>query len=463
MDTTKAVSVQTGLPMVSIPTTYAGAEWTPFFGVRNEQTRTKDAGFDARVEGIVYEPELTLRMPAQVTAGTALNALTHCAEALYVPGRTDESDEHALQGAALIARHLPAVLDDGSATSTARTGLLEGAMHGGAALRVGMGLGHAMAQSLGGRYGVPHGAMNAICLPPALRFNADVAGDEIARLAEAMGAEDPAARTEELAAIALDTRLRDYDIPRDDLGELSAATAERGAAKANPRVGHRRRDPPALRRRLVASDAARPGPRRVRRKGRAHPGAVVVASHPSFRPAPADHGRSGKEAAVSSPSLPPAPSLEQLRKQAKDLLRAHRAGDPQAVARVAAHEPGEPLKLTGAQHVVAREHGFPSWPRLKAYVERVAAHGPDLQHAYHEDLDYYEGRAYGLHASAPRRHRERRRRLRALRRPGDRGGRARRGRAPARLRELGGAAPPRRGPARLGRALRPRLPRRRGP
>jgi alcohol dehydrogenase class IV len=93
-----------------------------------------------------------------------------------------------------------------------------------------------MAQSLGGRYGVPHGAMNAICLPPALRFNADVAGDAIARLAEAMGAEDPAARTEELAAIALDTRLRDYDVPRDDLGELSAATAERGAAKANPRT-----------------------------------------------------------------------------------------------------------------------------------------------------------------------------------------------------------------------------------
>jgi alcohol dehydrogenase class IV len=202
--------------------------------VRNEQTRTKDAGFDARVEGIVYEPKLTLRMPPQVTAGTALNALTHCAEALYVPDRGEESDEHALQGAALIARHLPAVLEDGQDLE-ARTGLLEGAMHGGAALRVGMGLGHAMAQSLGGRYGVPHGAMNAICLPPALRFNANVAGDAIARLAEAMGA-DPAARTEELAAIALDTRLRDYDIPRDDLGELSAATAERGAAKANPRV-----------------------------------------------------------------------------------------------------------------------------------------------------------------------------------------------------------------------------------
>jgi maleylacetate reductase len=234
MDTTKAVSAQTGLPMVSIPTTYAGAEWTPFFGVRNPETRTKDAGFDARVAGIVYEPDLTLEMPRPVTAGTALNALTHCAEALYVPDRTPESDEHALQGAALIARHLPAVLADGHDLD-ARKGLLEGSMHGGAALRVGMGLGHAMAQSLGGRYGVPHGAMNAICLPPALRFNADVARDEIAALARAMDTGDAAARAEELAAIALDTRLRDYDIPRDDLGELSAATAVRGAAKANPR------------------------------------------------------------------------------------------------------------------------------------------------------------------------------------------------------------------------------------
>jgi hypothetical protein len=103
-----------------------------------------------------------------------------------------------------------------------------------------------------------------------------------------------------------------------------------------------------------------------------------------------------------SASLPAAPSLEQLRKQAKDLLRAHRTGDPAAVARIAAHRPHpqEPLKLSGAQFVVAREHGFAGWPRLRAYVERLAVYGPELQHAYHEDVDYYEGRAYGLRASA---------------------------------------------------------------
>jgi ankyrin repeat protein len=103
-----------------------------------------------------------------------------------------------------------------------------------------------------------------------------------------------------------------------------------------------------------------------------------------------------------SASLPAAPSLEQLRKQAKDLLRAHRVGDPDVLARVAAHHPSpeEPLKLAGAQLVVAREYGFASWLRLRGYVQRIAAYGPELQHAYHEDLDYYEGRAYGLRESA---------------------------------------------------------------
>jgi ankyrin repeat protein len=96
------------------------------------------------------------------------------------------------------------------------------------------------------------------------------------------------------------------------------------------------------------------------------------------------------------------PSLEDLRTRAKDLLRAHHAGDAAARSRVAAHQPrpADPLRLSAAQLVIAREHGFPSWQRLRAYVDRLATYGPNLQHAYHEDLDYYDGRAYGLLASA---------------------------------------------------------------
>jgi ankyrin repeat protein len=108
---------------------------------------------------------------------------------------------------------------------------------------------------------------------------------------------------------------------------------------------------------------------------------------------------------VTSRPLPAGPSLEQLRNRARDLQRRHREGDPAARARVAQYAPAaaaaEPeLKLSTAQLVIAREHGFVSWPRLRAYVDRVAAGGPDLQFAYHADLDYYAGRAEGLRASA---------------------------------------------------------------
>ncbi|HKN54795.1 MAG TPA: ankyrin repeat domain-containing protein [Amycolatopsis sp.] len=80
--------------------------------------------------------------------------------------------------------------------------------------------------------------------------------------------------------------------------------------------------------------------------------------------------------------LPAKPSLEYLRKRAKEFARA------------------ESVKLSEAQFRLAREHGFPSWPKLQAYVRRLTEHGESLQHAYHTDTEYYAERAYGLLASA---------------------------------------------------------------
>src|SRR5205823_9242493 len=120
-----------------------------------------------------------------------------------------ETDREALAGAKLISDWLPVVVEE-PRNGEARRNLLEGAMHAGAALRAGMGLGHAIAQALGGRYGLAHGTMNAVSLPPALRYNRDVAAAEIARLGEAMGHEDAIARVSELAALAGSPRLRDH-------------------------------------------------------------------------------------------------------------------------------------------------------------------------------------------------------------------------------------------------------------
>jgi maleylacetate reductase len=235
IDTAKAASAQSGLPLVSVPTTYSGAEWTPFFGVRDPDRRMRGGGSGARLAGIVYEPELTLDLPPDVSAGTALNALAHAAEALYHPARTAESDRAAAEGAELIAGALPAVLARGDALGPRET-LLRGAARAGEALgRSGLCLGHAMAQALGGRYGLPHGAMNALCLPPALRFNEPVAAEAIKTFGKAIGTDDPPSKVEELGRLGGFERLRDFGVPEDELGEVAEATAARAGAKANPR------------------------------------------------------------------------------------------------------------------------------------------------------------------------------------------------------------------------------------
>jgi maleylacetate reductase len=230
IDTAKAVSAGTGLPLVAVPTTYAGAEWTPFFGMRDEARGVKTGGGGAHVVAAVYEPELTRDLPRGETVGTALNALAHAAEALYAGPLGD-----ATAGAAAIGRTLPEVVS-APRDLDARTRLLEGAMRAGRALgERGLFLGHAMAQALGGRYGLPHGAMNALTLPPALRFNAEAVPDAIAELGEALESEDPAARVEELALLGGFERLRDFDVPEGDLPELAELTAARPGARANPR------------------------------------------------------------------------------------------------------------------------------------------------------------------------------------------------------------------------------------
>ncbi|HSC50604.1 MAG TPA: iron-containing alcohol dehydrogenase [Gaiellaceae bacterium] len=235
IDLAKAVSAETGLPVVSVPTTYSGAEWTQFFGIRDPGRLMKGGGAGAHLAGIVYDPRLTLELPRAESGGTALNALAHAAEALYVAGHNPEGDRQALAGAPLIDEYLPRVLEDGHDLD-ARTHLLEGAQHAGAALgSAGLALGHAMAQAVGGRYGIAHGAANALCLPPALRFNEPAVPDAVARFGEALGADDPAARVEELARLSGFTRLRDLGVPRDELDEVAEATVRRAGARANPR------------------------------------------------------------------------------------------------------------------------------------------------------------------------------------------------------------------------------------
>jgi alcohol dehydrogenase class IV len=229
IDLGKAISAASETPLVSVPTTYAGAEWTTYFGVRDPDRKMRGGGGGARPEAIVYEVELTFDLPRETTVGTAMNALAHCAEALYVVGHNDDADAHALEGAQLIGAWLPTVVEQPH-DREARTQLLRGACHAGAALGgSGLALGHAMAQAIGGRYGLPHGTLNGICLPAALRWNTQWAPDAVQRFSAIVP------DVERLAALGGPTRLHELGVPRDDLPELADAAAGRNGNQANPR------------------------------------------------------------------------------------------------------------------------------------------------------------------------------------------------------------------------------------
>lgn len=222
--------------IVAIPTTYAGAEWTSGFGVLLEPGR-KSGGADERATPVaaIYDPKLTLGLPLEATVGTAMNALAHCAEAYYHPATSPRAARNADTGATAISYALPLVVRELSGLY-GRTRLLEGAMRAAMALGdSGLCLAHAMAQALGARYGLPQGSMNALCLPPALRYNADAVPDELARFAKALAAADAPARVEELARLGGFERLRDFGIPEGDLDDAAAAVVLRPGARANPK------------------------------------------------------------------------------------------------------------------------------------------------------------------------------------------------------------------------------------
>ena len=234
IDTGKYASAQSGKPVVHVPTTYSGAEWTTTYGIRSPDRIIRGGGAGARPVAIVYDVDLTLDLPANETAGTALNALAHCAEALYVRGHGAEGDEQALAGAPLISAALPRVLA-APHDRAAREELLRGAAHAGHALALtGLALAHAMAQALGGTYGLPHGAMNALCLPPALAFNARFVPDEVARFGEAIGGDavEALARARPARRFRPPARLR---CPRGRARQVAEAAAPRGGNQANPR------------------------------------------------------------------------------------------------------------------------------------------------------------------------------------------------------------------------------------
>jgi alcohol dehydrogenase class IV len=239
------------IPVVAIPTTYAGSEMTAGFGITHSrrQPPVKITVSDPRIAPklVLYDPLLTLDLPPELTASTGMNALAHCIEALYSVTRNPLSTAAAASAANYISHSLLSCYLDGRDLQ-ARTEMLAGAHLAGLALAgVTMGLHHGLCHVLGGSANVPHGIANAIILPHAMRFNAGFTARELQPAAEALGIQadghNPAAVVESAAEavfkltgqMALPQHLRQVGVKESDLPRLAELAFQNKTVRNNPR------------------------------------------------------------------------------------------------------------------------------------------------------------------------------------------------------------------------------------
>ncbi|WP_369324189.1 maleylacetate reductase [Burkholderia cepacia] len=197
----KAIALESSLPILAIPTTYAGSEMTPIYGLT--EGGIKRTGSDARVlpKTVIYDPALTVTLPVELSVTSGLNAIAHAAEGLYANNANPVMSLVAEEGIRALARGLPGVRRN-TADLGARSDALYGAWLCGMVLgNVGMALHHKLCHTLGGSFNLPHAPTHTIVLPHALAYNAAHAPDAMQRIARAIGTND-AARG--LYALALD-------------------------------------------------------------------------------------------------------------------------------------------------------------------------------------------------------------------------------------------------------------------
>ena len=233
----KAVALETALPILAVPTTYAGSEMTPIWGLTDREGKT--TGRDPRVlpRTVIYDPALTTSLPADVTAASGMNALAHAVEASYAPDATELLSAAADEALRALATALPAAVAR-PADLHARSQALYGAWLAGWALgSTTMGLHHKLAHVLGGTYRLPHAGVHSALLPQVAAFNAPAAPEVFSRLAEALGVSDAdrvgPALFDLATRLGAPTSLAALGLGEDAIGEVAATVA--AADVDNPR------------------------------------------------------------------------------------------------------------------------------------------------------------------------------------------------------------------------------------
>ena len=214
----KAVAVTARLPIVAVPTTYAGSEVTPVWGLTENGRKTTGTDLAVLPRVVVYDPELLASLPRDLAAASGFNAMAHAVEAMWAPRRNPATTAVAQEAVARLA----AGLRSGDPAE-----LLCGAWLGATAFAAaGSGLHHKLCHVLGGRFDLPHARTHAVVLPHVLAFNAPGAPDVVDRVAQALGTEDGVAGLRALTdEHGVPRGLRALGMPADGIDEAAALTA----------------------------------------------------------------------------------------------------------------------------------------------------------------------------------------------------------------------------------------------
>jgi len=214
----KAIALESALPIIAIPTTYAGSEMTPIYGIT--EANLKRTGRDSKVlpRTVLYDPELTLGLPPQFSFVSGINAIAHAAEGMYAEDGNPIMSLMAEEGIRALAKGLLGVKKR-SRDMGARSECLYGAWLCGMVLgNVGMALHHKLCHTLGGTFNLPHAETHAIVLPHALAYNSKAASDATQRIARALEVEDAAGGVYELCLrLGVPQALRDIGLNESDL------------------------------------------------------------------------------------------------------------------------------------------------------------------------------------------------------------------------------------------------------
>lgn len=230
----KALALRGGPPIVAVPTTYAGSEVTPIYGITRDGVKQTGRNNAVLPACVIYDVDVTLELPRQISMNSGLNAIAHAAEALYAHDGNPIVTLMAKAGIEALASSLPRIHHN-LHNAEARTTALYGAWLCGTVLgQVSMGLHHKLCHTLGGSFNLPHAETHAVMLPHVLAYNQTHAPAAMQSIATALRTDDAALRLHRLgSAIGAPHSLRELGMPESGL-TLAADLAVQ-ASYPNPR------------------------------------------------------------------------------------------------------------------------------------------------------------------------------------------------------------------------------------